>query len=140
VTANSQQQQQQQQQQGAGQRANRLAAQMRLSRSRSSSQDGASGGGNASAAGMRSSGSRLLTPRTLQPVLQGQPSVNCSLLPSAPLPPAVAPSPFVIRDVVRVPFRVECHRLGLFHFKGGPPQQEMVQVRGLLTGTAASGV
>jgi hypothetical protein len=43
-------------------------------------------------------------------------------------PPPVAPSPFVMSDVVRVPFRVEVHRLGLFRFKGGPAQQEMVQV------------
>lgn len=131
VTANSQQQQQQQ---AAGQRVNRLAvAQMRLSRSRSTSQDGTGGGGGNSSAApvLRSSGSRLLTPRsTLQPVLQGQPSVGCGLLPAAPLlAPAVAPSPFVMRGVVRLPFRVECHRLGLYHFKGGPPQQEMVQVR-----------
>lgn len=125
VTATSQQQQQ-----AAGQHVNRLAvAQMRLSRSRSTSHDGA-GGGTSSAPALRSSGSRLLTPRTLQPVLQGQPSVGGGQLPAAaPLPPAVAPSPFVMRGVVRVPFRVECHRLGLYHFKGGPPQQEMVQVR-----------
>jgi hypothetical protein len=44
-------------------------------------------------------------------------------------PAPVAPSPFVMKGVIRVPFGVEVHRLGLFSFKGGPPQQEMVQVR-----------
>jgi hypothetical protein len=43
-------------------------------------------------------------------------------------PTPVAPSPFVMKGVARVPFSVEVHRLGLFSFKGGPPQQEMVQV------------
>lgn len=33
-------------------------------------------------------------------------------------PPAVAPSPFVMQGVVKVPFSVEVHRLGLFSFKG----------------------
>lgn len=136
VTATSQQQQQ-----AAGQRVNCLAvAHMRLSHSRSTSQDGA-GGGTSSAPVLRSSGSRLLTPRTLQPVLQGQPSVGGGLLPAAPLlAPAVAPSPFVMRGVVRVPFRVECHRLGLYHFKGGPPQQEMVQVRPATRSAAYAGL
>lgn len=43
-------------------------------------------------------------------------------------PPPVAPSPFVMSGVVCAPFKVEVHRLGMYGFKGGPPQQEMVQV------------
>lgn len=45
-----------------------------------------------------------------------------------PPPPPVAPSPFAMQEVTCVPFRVEVQRLGLYSFKGGPPQQEMVQV------------
>lgn len=55
----------------------------------------------------------------------------------APVP--VAPSPFVMKGVARVPFGVEVHKLGLFSFKGGPPQQEMVQVRDIPAGWASCG-
>jgi hypothetical protein len=111
-----------QQQQGSEQqqRHPRLAAHLWLSHS-SSSQDGSG------QPAQRSSSRVVHGARTLPPVLQGQPSVACW---ARSQPPPVPPSPFVMSDVVRVPFSVEVHRLGLFSFKGGPPQQEMVQVRG----------
>jgi hypothetical protein len=48
--------------------------------------------------------------------------------PSVPLVPPVAPSAFVLQHVPLAPMALEVRRLGLFSFKGGPPQQEMVQV------------
>jgi hypothetical protein len=35
---------------------------------------------------------------------------------------------FTVANAPRAPIQVEVHRLGLFAFKGGPPQQEMVQI------------
>jgi hypothetical protein len=35
---------------------------------------------------------------------------------------------FAVPNPPRAPVQVEVHRLGLFAFKGGPPQQEMVQI------------
>jgi hypothetical protein len=101
------------------QRHLRLAAHLWLSHSRSS-QDGSS------QQAQRSSSRVGHGVRALPPVLQGQPP-QVALAPPQAAP--VSASPFVMRDVVRVPFSVEVHRLGLFRFKGGPPQQEMVQVR-----------
>eukprot|EP00878_Enallax_costatus_P046993 GHUV01057339.1.p1 GENE.GHUV01057339.1~~GHUV01057339.1.p1 ORF type:complete len:472 (+),score=123.21 GHUV01057339.1:459-1874(+) len=37
-------------------------------------------------------------------------------------------SAFVLQDIQKPSVHVEIHRLGLFNFKGGQPQQEMVQV------------
>lgn len=102
-----------------------LAAQLWLSHSRTSE------GSSHMQRGPPSRLNILTSPRSAQArsastaVQQGLLSPNPTAPPAAPV---VAPSPFVLAGVERVPLRVEVHRLGLFRFKGGPSVQEMVQI------------
>lgn len=141
-------QQQQQPGQGLG-RYPRIPAHLWLSRSRSNSQDGSNHLKQGSRSrlssnhnhGSKGSGSQA-SHQQQQQQASGMVGIAAGLSSALskhqlstggqqqqqPPPPPVAPSPFVMSDVVRVPFKVEVHRLGLFRFKGGPAQQEMVQV------------